>query len=148
MPYVWERFNIDPETQAAINRALLILAENGSSSRNDFVEHPFEEAAEAVPIIPKEDEVAVDGDTNSRHQAMNGVRVEGSPASRGLTERSTSHLPDQNSVLRKCRDREERERLLGSVRLKDVKELVPSADYCQIRLVLARCKLEGSSCLA
>lgn len=128
LPYDWERFNIDTDTQTAITRVLLILAEKDSTSGNDFVQHPLDEATETVP---KQDEIAVDGDRK-------GVDVNESTASRGVTD----------SVLRQCRDRRERENRLTSLRLKDVKELVPNADYWQIRLVLARFKVEGGACLS
>lgn len=141
LPYIWERFNIDPEIQAAITRVLLILAKNDSTSGNDFVQHPFEKATEAVPIAPKEDEVAVDGDRKA-------TNVEESTLSCSTTnERQGTIEQCQDSVRRQWRDRQEREKRLVSVRLKDVKDLVPNAEYWQIRLVLARFKVEGGSCL-
>lgn len=131
LPYIWERFNIDPEIQAAITRVLLILAKNDSTSGNDFVQHPFEKATE----------VAVDGDRKA-------TNVEESTVSCSTTnERQGTIEQCQDSVRRQWRDRQEREKRLVSVRLKDVKDLVPNAEYWQIRLVLARFKVEGGSCL-
>ena len=151
LPYAWERLNIDKDIEAEITRALQTVADKGSFE-GDIIEdsstashvHSSKEATDSK-IVPQSGLKAMKAITLALAKKDEEIDIYSSGSSVSIAQCVTDGSPQDKGT--KSHVRRERESRWGSVRLKDVKALVPNADYSQIKLILARLKSSsGGTC--